>query len=442
MSTVSRQAPYLRATFLGTSRNADLVLPSDQPVASLVPQLLQILDEPVGEVGRLAIVTETGEVLDPEERIGSLGLSDGVRLRVVSSREVPPAPAVYDMVEAVEAVTPVGQWSPSTRAWVLATIGASVIGLATWLGARDLDSGATAGFLACVALLAYVISAMVSATQDKALPWVLAALGAVTSVAAVRALDVSTATRSAAWAAVAGLVVAAVGWCAHQLWVSITGAGTLAVLGATAGITWQLTDNVVETGGVTLVVALMLLGLLPRLALGQSGVFGFDSRVTGGERLSQRAADASVAEAHWILLSGVVLTSGVFAAASWAAGRHSDLQPWPTGLVILAALGFALRGRHFPLAIERGVIWLASTAGPLGLLVAVTDDRPELSWAFAGGLAVLAVLIMCGSLINISSHQAAQARRLASRVESLAIMLTIPVLVGVFGVYEDLLKTF
>ncbi len=36
---------YTRLTVIGSKRKADLVLPDDEPVGALLPQLLEVLDE-------------------------------------------------------------------------------------------------------------------------------------------------------------------------------------------------------------------------------------------------------------------------------------------------------------------------------------------------------------------------------------------------------------
>ena len=43
--------PFLRISILGTVRNADLVVPADQPATALLPQLLGLLGEGHGQQG-------------------------------------------------------------------------------------------------------------------------------------------------------------------------------------------------------------------------------------------------------------------------------------------------------------------------------------------------------------------------------------------------------
>ena len=245
---------------------------------------------------------------------------------------------------------------------------------------------------------------------------------------------------AAVWAAL--VVTVAVGACARHALVSLMGGGALAVLGLVAAVTWLITEDSMQTGAVTSVACLLLLGLLPRLALAQSGVFGLDTDVTRGDLVLKRAAHARVAEAHWMLLGGVVLTSAMLAASTWMSGRHSDLQPWPVGLTLVVSGAFALRGRHFPLTAERTVIWLAAVSGPVALMAAVMDERPSWAWGFAAALLVVGAGVLVASTVHLGDHMAAQVRRAASRIESAAVLLAVPVLVGVFGVYADLLSSF
>ncbi|MDE9367034.1 type VII secretion integral membrane protein EccD [Luteipulveratus sp. YIM 133132] len=440
MTTTSR-TPYLRATVLGAGRNADLVLPADQPVAHLVPQLLDVLRESV-PVGRVELVTETGRTLDPEQPLRDAGLRDGVRLRVVASHEVPPAPAVYDMVDAVESATPRGAWTEQGRAGALALVGSALLAAGAALAASAVERTAATMLLGVVALLACAGATVVAPSRVRAVAWTLTGLGLVCAAAAVALLDAEPVWRCAAAVGAALVVTCAVGACARRILIGLTGAGALVLLSGMAAVTWLLTGSALETGAVTSVAALLLLGLLPRLALAQSGVFGVDTQVTRGELVLERAAHARVAEAHWMLLGGVVLTSAVLAVSTGTSARSSDLQPWPTALTLLVSLAYALRGRHFPLTAERTAVWVAAGVGPVALMVAAVDDRPSWAWALAALLALAGIGVLTASVVHLADHLAAQLRRTASRVESVTVLVAVPVLVGVFGVYADLLSSF
>jgi len=99
----------------------------------------------------------------------------------------------------------------------------------------------------------------------------------------------------------------------------------------------------------------------------------------------------------------------------------------------------ALRTRAFPLAAQQMALWFAALTGLLGGLL----GQHRLS-----GLVVAAILIGISVLIVImvvarpASHQRAFLRRIGNAAEALAVIGLIPLLLGMFGVFSDLLKAF
>ena len=56
---------FTRLTVVGATRRATLVIPSDETLGSLVPRLVELLDERVAPVARpLTLLRSTGEQLD------------------------------------------------------------------------------------------------------------------------------------------------------------------------------------------------------------------------------------------------------------------------------------------------------------------------------------------------------------------------------------------
>lgn len=442
MSTGTRAgAQYVRATVLGSTHNADLVLPADQPLGLLMPQLLDLLHEP-NPVGRVDLVAESGAVLDPDLPLGAAELPDGARLRVVLSREAPPAAVVYEVVDVVEKARPSGTWSVAGRAAVLSVVAVVCVAAAIWLGTSGLTDEGAPTVLGLASLLALLGASLCA--QLRALPqgWVLAGFGAATGGVAVATLEASYPERFA-WAALLLVLVAlVVGHCVRRVALGAVATAALMVLAGVAFLTWSLTDHTVQTGAVTAVAALFLLGLLPRVALTVSGVFRMDAVVTDGDRVLRRNAAAGIVDAHWMLLGGVLVVSTVLGVASWAAGRHGELEPWALAVVLLTAVAFGLRGRHFPLTVQRGAVWLAAMCGPFGLLQAALEDDDSRTLSFAVGLALLGLVILAGTRLRTNEHQGALIRRSASRLETVTVLAVLPVLVGVFGVYRDLLNTF
>ena len=205
---------------------------------------------------------------------------------------------------------------------------------------------------------------------------------------------------------------------------------------------WRLTEDLLETAAVAATASLLLLGLLPRIALTTSRLFRLDSQVMAGAHVERRAAAVAVASAHWSLAASVAVVATSFGAAGWLLGRQGGLQPWPLGLTAVLALAWALRARHFPLAVERLMLWASAVLPPLGVAAAVVRGYPAVLPAVSGALVLAGVLIALLGTRSMSEYTGAQMRRAASRLESTCVLLVLPVLLGVFGVYGDLLTTF
>jgi hypothetical protein len=56
---------FTRLTIVGRSRKAEIVVPGDETIAALIPQLMDLLEERTGSVARpLTLVRATGQQLD------------------------------------------------------------------------------------------------------------------------------------------------------------------------------------------------------------------------------------------------------------------------------------------------------------------------------------------------------------------------------------------
>jgi type VII secretion integral membrane protein EccD len=434
------KAPYLRATVSGRHRFADLVLPTDEPVSLLVPQLLELLEEPQG-LGQVHLATSLGRVLDPAVPLGETDLVDGVRLHLVTAHDLPPAPLVHDLVEVVERSEAPGRWTERNRTTTLAVLGGLILAAALATAFRVLpDFNDAVALTVAVALLA--LSVLASSLRVAALAWVSAALGVATCGVVLQRADVSGAPSVFVLVGLAVLALAAVAWCSGQLVAGAISVATLVALSAVGALTWMFTDDVVRTAAVVSTVTLLVVGLAPRLALGASGVFGLDSRLADGGEVATTNAEDAVARAHWTLTGGTLVTAVVFAVATFLLGRDSGVEPWPAGLAVVVSLAFALRARHFPLALQRGTLWAGAFAGPLGLAYAGEERWPGSGPLLVVGLALLGVAVALSGVVRRTPLQQARSRRRANQLETTTILLSVPTVLGVFEVYQDLLRTF
>ena len=118
--------------------------------------------------------------------------------------------------------------------------------------------------------------------------------------------------------------------------------------------------------------------------------------------------------------------------------RSAD--PWAVVLGLSVTVLTALRTRAFPLTVQQLPLCLAAVTATL---VAVLARQPLL-----GTSGVALVLIGFGVLVAVAvgarpaEHQRARLRRIGNLVEAVLVIALIPLVLGVFGVYADLLGAF
>ncbi|MGB5950931.1 MAG: EsaB/YukD family protein, partial [Ornithinimicrobium sp.] len=117
--------PYLRATVLSDRRRLDVVLPTDQPVAEVLPALLDLLGVCVpGTVSMLH--TDAGQRIDMDRSLRQSALLDGAVLHLVPVREAPAEPVVTDLIDVFETDDYAGRYGPAAQQWLLAAGGATL----------------------------------------------------------------------------------------------------------------------------------------------------------------------------------------------------------------------------------------------------------------------------------------------------------------------------
>ena len=93
--------PYTRLTVAGSTRRAEVVVSSDEPLGAVLPRLLDLLSETGGTVARpLTLVSTDGEQLDIGRSPQQLDLPDGALVRLVRLDAAPPPPVVIDVTDA------------------------------------------------------------------------------------------------------------------------------------------------------------------------------------------------------------------------------------------------------------------------------------------------------------------------------------------------------
>lgn len=443
-SVRSFAGPYLRATVMSSQRAVDVVLPTDQAVAELMPGLLDMMgisaDTAIDARG-CVLHTPTGHVIDPERPLAGAMLIDGVVLRLVAEQEAPSEPIVSDLLDLLESESPRGRWTAEATQWMLACTGMSVLGLAAGLWVMTADAAAWPR-LAIVAIVAFALSAISASVGRRAVSWVGGAAAVLAAGLGV-GLGAPTVALATAWGCTVVLcAIAATGWC-HGRWRStLTAALIWMGLVGVAGLSWLLGANIGLTCAIVATASSLTLGMLPRAALGLTGLFSTDTEVASGRAVSRRDARTVVVRAHHAL-AGAVVTCGLgYGVSGSALAVTANLNPWALGLLAATLVSWLARIRHFPLSGQRVAICAAVVVVVGGLAFGVVAADVDLRWPATLTCAAAGSCLLAAGSLSLSPVAMAVIRRWVQRLETTAVIATVPCLIGVLGVYADLLETF
>jgi type VII secretion integral membrane protein EccD len=433
---------FTRLTVVGTERKAELVVPNDEAIGRLMPRLMDLLGEPTGSVARpLTLVRSTGEQLDVGLTAADHQILDGELLHVVRSDDAPPPPEVADVTDVlgeslrdraglwdrrsrevagataigvlalavVALVQPVGWW-PLGLVFAGLVLAAAVAGRVGWRWGAVALTAAASG----VAIAAIVPLGQRSDLGALAVPVALLALAGAVWLALGVGIGLGLGSRSMAWGAGLGLVLAGLPFLLVRL-----GVGDLGAI------------------AITTVVAVVVCGVLPRIAMATSGLTGLDDHVLEGNPRQRNDVTVTVNDAYRVL--GWATVAVAVPIAVTAALLIASPNPWAFATGGVVALVTALRTRAFPLAAPQMALWAAVLAALLAGLVA----QPRFSDGLVAlVLAVVAVLVVVLVVARPPAHQRAFWRRTGNVVELLAVVALVPLLLGVFGVFADLLGAF
>jgi type VII secretion integral membrane protein EccD len=431
---------FTRLTVIGSARKADLVVPNDEAVAGLMPRLIDLLDEPTGSVVRpLTLVRTTGEQLDVALTIADQQVSDGELLRLVRSDDAPPPPEVADVTDVLgESLRDrAGLWSRVTRELT----GSVAIGVLSCALAAQLP----AGLLPLI--VGVLVLSLTSAIVGRAsLRWIcVAGAAAGLGVAANAAWRFSSAVNLPLRLAAAIMGFAILGWLCLGLGFGQGLRSRPAWFGSLVGIPLSalplimvaLGSSVVEAAAVTAAVSVVVCGILPRLALAASGLTGLDDQVVEGRPRRRDEVSMTVNDAYR-LLSWVTFAVAIPIAVTAATLLASD-DLWAVGVGLVVIVVTALRTRAFPLAVPQIALWSAVLAGLLGGLIGQPLlDGPVVAVILAG----ISILVLIMVLVRPAPHQRAFLRRIGNVIEALSVIALIPLLLGMFGIFSDLLGAF
>ncbi|MCC3297177.1 type VII secretion integral membrane protein EccD [Arthrobacter caoxuetaonis] len=445
---------YTRVTLVGRQRHLDLLLPSDQPVAALMPQVLELLgDEPSEDVAAKVLVAPDGTELTPGDTLAGADVLDGTSLQLCNASEAPPAPIVYDVTDLVVAETEAvrGRWN---QHWKNACAGVfAAVGL--WTGAEllleALAPGSAWWLLAALSLLTSGAGVLL-ARRSPVSPVGPAALGAAWLIGLGSSLhaagilggegaeDYRRAGLILAGATVVALM--ALGAANRQPKAMYTGAlvSVLAAAGWSAAV--AATGSAVQASALAGIASVLLLGLLPGLALAASGLAALDDQRAKGGQVGRPDALESVASAHTGLAVGAAVTAASAALAFWLLGTDSEQQAWSLPLLAVLTLAVFLRARAFPLAPERLALYAATAVGLAALMAGSSRWFAGQPWVTGALVLALAAAVWIALSLNLPDHTQARFRLAAKRLETLAILASVPLAAGMFGIFAQLLESF
>ncbi|MDB1090326.1 type VII secretion integral membrane protein EccD [Streptomyces sp. ACA25] len=432
-----------RVTLVGDRRRVDMVLPSEEPIGELLPDVLRLLGERPGRSPMLRrLMTADGEVLAQDDTLASVRVADGAVLRLVREQETPAAPVVHDVTDEVADDLDVRawRWQERTRVW---TAGAATLLLAlvtAQLALERVGADALGGWLVAAALVSAVSGVPAARLGNRELATALILLGGALGVFGAWTLTgPSGAERLAAVGAAVVATLVLLGLCTVVGRGGLVGAAALALL--IGG--WELGAFLVgghRTGVVLGVVSVLALGLLPRFALMAAGLTRLDDQRSGGASVSRHRVDTALAATHRGLALATVATAASAAVAGWLA--VGEVTVWTVVLTVLLSIVLFSRARAYPLAVEV-VALVAAGAVLLVRLVVLWADQPGQSAAVPlAVLCVIAVLPLGLLVVRPPDHVRVRLRRIMNLIESISVVLLIPVAIGAFGVYGRLLNTF
>lgn len=433
---------YTRVTITSQSRNAEMLLPSQREVAALIPEILNTIGAPhsQGEPQMLTLTPVGGPNLLPHQSLQAAGIRDGVILSLDRLEEAVPQPLVYDLAEEAERDT-----DEHSDVWRIE-------------GSRVISSALFTIFL----MAALLLSASIFEYQEFSW-WSLGVAGA--SLVGLGAVphhllrwDAEFLTTSAAamavtlwwglpdfvwseWVPALWLALAVIAWhVGRRQWqAALLTVVTGLIL---AGLWWgsyQIFPDPERVTAIAGIGTVLVLGLAPRLALMLSGMTALDDATAAGDRRPVAVAAKTFRNAHYGLLGAVTLCA-LSAVAAVHGLVEQGVTRWTLPLSIALILLTALRSRNMPLALERTVLLISASVSTVVLVMSTVDSIPE--WLLITAPLVLAAIPLLLRMRQPPQHVAARLRLNARRLEALAALSLIPLLLGLFGLYSQLTGTF
>lgn len=433
---------YTRITLAGAEHKAELVVPGNEPLIELLPEMLRLLEEHRASADAMTLTTLLGERLDSSLTLEELHIPHGAILRMVPLAEAPAPPEVSDLTETVSTSLEErpDRWRPSYTTALAGALSAA----AGWVIATTLDDAVEIRFLELAApgllVLISAILFLVSRPRVGLLAAVssIGAAGPAASHWADELFDTQLpplAATALTWAAAVFAIALIIGTAARHIPIMAGGAAGVGLLGLWAGL---------EAGGIDptdippiiAVVGVVAVGCIPLTVLSISGLTGLDDRAIEARGFKAPVIRAAVGDAYasmqWLTIS---LTAVTTAALCATAAEGTRIAAALTGSIVIVLIA---RAKILPLAPARGSVFVA------GLTVATTL---AITWQQEAAVVILASVLV-GVIavfivgVNPSQPSAAKLRRYTNLIEFLAVLAIVPLLLAHLGVLADLVEVF
>ncbi|GGT16627.1 hypothetical protein GCM10010240_57170 [Streptomyces griseoviridis] len=454
-------AGLCRVTIRAPEKTIDLAVPSDIPLADLLPVVVGHaggqLEEAGLEHGGWVLQRIGGEPLDPEGTPDSLDLRDGEVLLLRPEAEALPPVRFDSLVDAVSGTVRdlPHAWSPAVSRWTLRLM--TTVTLLGCLAVLALpgDTTSRAALTAGAALLAMAGAGAAARVLDDPPGGVLLGLVscAFLGLAGVLAVGdpwsaphshVRTGAQLLAGSVAAGAGTALALTVVSVFAVAFAAAAVVCVAGVVGGVLMVTVEVPFSSAAGGVAVAAVVFGaFVPRLSFSLAGLrlpplpTTADQLQEGIEpHAGQDVAARAAATDHW--MSALYLGVGAVCAGCLAGlARHPE--PPELATCALLALLLFLHGRSLGTAWQRLALAVPALLGPL-LAAAGLAAR----WDGTGRLVVAAALLLSAAALAVISWTAPGRRllphwgRAGDLLQSVTAFALLPVVLWTFGVYQIL----
>lgn len=440
-----------RVTIVTPNRWADVALPADEPLAEMLPALLDHVGDPDLEADAVVLQRLSRPPLDGARSLAANGVVDGETLYLNAQNDALPEVEFDDLVDGIatgmERLD--HRWAPAhTRHLLLSlALGPVLVAGAVLVGPAP-SAGLSAAMLGEIALLLVLAAAASSrAWGDRAVALITGALAmlfgatsAAFAVAAVADAELLSGPTVLAAATTAFCVASIVDMAIGGISVGFAGAAfgaILAALGALATVVadWGARQGLALTLVLAVVVGEIMVATAARLAgvvlppLPRNAVELEEARepVPGQDVLDLAArVDSYLTALLWGSTTVIVVCAGRLA---WYGG-------WAALLVAAASVASLLRMRVMPGRAQRIAVVVAGIAGPSVLLLAFALAAGRTNWVVVSQLCVaLAALFVVLARTLPGRRTIPHFGRAAELLEGLVAASLLPLLLAVLGTY-------